>query len=356
MNTCIKCGCDDAYPSLPPCPTPEGCPNPQPCAEFFDANCVRFTLPDIECGTDTVVFQDDTLSEALDNIITYFCQRLVTLVNNINAQLLVINNRLTAIEGDIVEIRSDITNIEGDIVDIQGDIVDIQGDITDIQGDITTIQGDISTIEGNISTIEGDITTINTQLGEAMPIGSVIPWAGKSSLPLPDGWLPCDGSLQSTSTYAALFAVIDDEYGTGAPIGQFYMPNLIDAIPYGNNQASVGTVVGDNAQAGNVSVGISASNLPEHTHSLTGIVTGDSGEHTHVYHTSNSGGGSGNRADSGGADNDNSPTTELGGNHTHTLSGNIGYTGTPGTNNATGTITSGDNRQRGISMRYMIKY
>ena len=349
MNTCIKCGCDNAYPSLPPCPTPEGCPNPQPCAEFFNAECVRFTLPDIECGTDTVVFQDDTLAEALDNIITYFCQRLVTLTNYINAQLAIINNRLTTIEGDIVDIK-------GDIVDIKGDIVNIQGDITDIQGDITDIQNDITNIQGDINSIDNSITNITTQLGEAMPVGSVIPWAGQSSLPLPNGWLPCDGSLQSTTTYAALFAVINDEYGSGAPIGQFYMPNLIDAIPYGNNQASVGTVVGDNTQTGNVSVGISASNLPYHTHSLTGIVTGDSGEHTHTYHTSNSGGGSGNRADSGGADNDNSPTTELGGNHTHTLSGDIGYTGTPGTNNATGTITSGDNRQRGVSMRYMIKY
>jgi microcystin-dependent protein len=349
MNTCIKCGCEDAYPSLPPCPTPEGCPNPQPCAEFFDAQCVRFSLPNIVCGLDTVVFQDDTVAEALDNIVSYFCQRLVTLTNYINAQLLIVNNRFTTIEGDI-------TNIEGDISDIRTDINNIEVEINDIKNDITTIQGDITTIQGDITTIEGDITTINTQIGEAMPIGSVIPWAGKSSLPLPDGWLPCDGTLRNIIAYPELFDVIADEYGSGAPVGQFYLPNLIDAIPYGNNSASVGIPVGNNTQAGNVSVDISIANLPEHTHSLTGIVTGESGEHTHTYHTSNSGGGSGNRANSGGADNDNSPTTELGGNHTHTLSGNIGNTGFSGTTQATGTITSGDNRQRGISMRYMIKY
>lgn len=352
MNTCIKCGCEDAYPSLPPCPTPEGCPNPQPCAEFFDAACVRFTLPNIVCGLDTVVFQDDTIAEALDNIVSYFCQRLVTLTNYINAQLLVINNRLTTIEGDIVEIRSDITNI-------QGDIVDIQGDITDIQGDITTIQGDISTIEGNITTIEGDITTINTQIGEAMPVGSVIPWAGQSSLPIPTGWLPCDGSAVSTTTYAALFAVINDEYGTGAPVGTFYLPYIIDAIPYGSNSANVGTAVGDNTLAGNVSVDISIANLPEHTHSISGLTTDPAGAHDHTIYLKNSA-GDGDRAK--GTDTDGGDTAMAADgisdapDHTHGISGSIGSTGTPGTTQATGTITSGDNRQRGISMRYMIKY
>ena len=73
MNTCIKCGCDNSYPSLPPSPTPTPCPNPQPCAEFFDAQCVRYTLPDITCDESTVVFQDDTIAEAFQHIVDYFC-------------------------------------------------------------------------------------------------------------------------------------------------------------------------------------------------------------------------------------------------------------------------------------------
>jgi len=317
MNTCIKCGCEDAYPSLPPCPTPEGCPNPQPCAEFFDAECVRFTLPDIECGTDTVVFQDDTLAEALDNIITYFCQKLVTLTNNIDAQLLVINNRLTAIEGDI----------------------------TTIQGDITNIQG--------------DITTINTQIGEAMPVGSVIPWAGQSSLPIPDGWLLCSGIPVSITTYAALFAVIGDEYGTGAPVGTFFLPDLIDAIPYGGNSMNVGALVGNNTQAGNVSVDISAANLPEHTHGIGSLSINSVPDHTHgivANDGSPSGGGNNSCVHTNANGTSFAFAMDPAGGHTHTFSGSIANAGTFGTTQATGTITSGDNRQRSISMRYMIKY
>jgi hypothetical protein len=84
MNKCINCGCDDAYPSLPPCPTPPECPNPEPCAEVYDAQCMVLTIDDIMCGTDTVVSQGDSIVDALEGIVTYFCQRLVTLTNFIN--------------------------------------------------------------------------------------------------------------------------------------------------------------------------------------------------------------------------------------------------------------------------------
>ena len=73
-NKCIKCGCDNPYVSQPPSPTPAVCPNPQPCAEFFDAQCVVYTLPNITCGETTVVFQDDTIAEALEQVIEYFCE------------------------------------------------------------------------------------------------------------------------------------------------------------------------------------------------------------------------------------------------------------------------------------------
>jgi hypothetical protein len=83
MNTCKKCGCDDAYPSLPPCPTPVDCPNPQPCAEFFDAQCVRYTLPDIMCGLNIVVAQDSSIAEALESIVLFFCTNFSNSVQSV---------------------------------------------------------------------------------------------------------------------------------------------------------------------------------------------------------------------------------------------------------------------------------
>ena len=60
-------------PSPAPCPTPQGCPNPEPCSEVVDAQCVIYTGDNILCGTDVVVTTNDTVAEALENVVDYFC-------------------------------------------------------------------------------------------------------------------------------------------------------------------------------------------------------------------------------------------------------------------------------------------
>ena len=73
-NTCKKCGCEDSFmPSPAPCPTPIGCPNPEPCSEVMDAQCVIYTGENIICDTDIVVTTNDTVAEALENVVDYFC-------------------------------------------------------------------------------------------------------------------------------------------------------------------------------------------------------------------------------------------------------------------------------------------
>jgi hypothetical protein len=56
-----------------PCPTPVGCPDRQPCSEVFDAECIVYTGPDLECGDDTVVIQNSAINLALEDIVGYFC-------------------------------------------------------------------------------------------------------------------------------------------------------------------------------------------------------------------------------------------------------------------------------------------
>ena len=73
-NKCIKCGCDNPYLSQPPSPTPPVCPNPQPCAEFFDARCVVYTGSLLACNEVTIVATNDTVAEALEQIVEYFCE------------------------------------------------------------------------------------------------------------------------------------------------------------------------------------------------------------------------------------------------------------------------------------------
>ena len=72
--TCKECGCKDSFLVSPaPCPTPGGCPDPEPCSEVINAECVVYTGLDIECDDNIVVETDTTLADALVDIVTYFC-------------------------------------------------------------------------------------------------------------------------------------------------------------------------------------------------------------------------------------------------------------------------------------------
>lgn len=62
----------------------------------------------------------------------------------------------------------------------------------------------------------------NTGTGFIIQTGTVIIWPGTT---VPDGYLLCDGSAISRTTYAALFAVIGTTYGPGDSSGTFNLPN-----------------------------------------------------------------------------------------------------------------------------------
>ena len=73
-NKCTKCGCRDSFlTSPPPCPTPQGCPDPIPCQEVLSSDCIIYNGPDLLCNGDIIVYQDATWTELLENIIEYFC-------------------------------------------------------------------------------------------------------------------------------------------------------------------------------------------------------------------------------------------------------------------------------------------
>jgi hypothetical protein len=60
-------------PSPAPCPTPQGCPNPEPCSEVMDAQCIIYTGENIICDTEVVVTTNNTVAQALNNIVDYVC-------------------------------------------------------------------------------------------------------------------------------------------------------------------------------------------------------------------------------------------------------------------------------------------
>jgi hypothetical protein len=72
------CGCADT-PIVTPLPcNPIGCPEPYPCSEITDAQCVIYTGTDLECGTDIVVGQNTNVANALAGVVDYFCEAIGT--------------------------------------------------------------------------------------------------------------------------------------------------------------------------------------------------------------------------------------------------------------------------------------
>ena len=76
---------------------------------------------------------------------------------------------------------------------------------------------------------------------EVEPIGTIFAFAGNN---IPSGYLPCNGSAISRTTYADLFAVIGTTYGSGDGSTTFNLPNLTDKFIQGSNTA------GTNKEAG----------------------------------------------------------------------------------------------------------
>ena len=68
--------------------------------------------------------------------------------------------------------------------------------------------------------------TINTNT----PVGSISLFAGTTA---PNGWLICDGSAVSRTTYANLFSVIGTTYGSGDGSTTFNIPDLQGRVPVG---------------------------------------------------------------------------------------------------------------------------
>lgn len=123
----------------------------------------------------------------------------------------------------------------------------------------------------------------------------------------PSGYLLCDGSAVSRTTYAALFAVISTTFGAGDGSTTFNLPPFSGRMPVGVDAGAVRI-------AGAASIGATGGSqyLQNHAHSGASIslTTGANSNPGAAYN-----GGTGN--------------TPAGDGHTHSVSGTTGNTGNP---------------------------
>jgi len=104
-------------------------------------------------------------------------------------------------------------------------------------------------------------------LSHTVPTGAIIMWSGLGSN-VPTGYLLCDGSAISRTTYATLFGIITISHGLGDGSSTFNIPNLIDRFVVGADTSS-----GDTSYPGlspGATGGSADATLPSHYHNYPG--------------------------------------------------------------------------------------
>ena len=134
---------------------------------------------------------------------------------------------------------------------------------------------------------------------EGVNVGIILPWSDSTA---PSGFLECDGSAVSRTTYAGLFAVVGTTYGSGDGSTTFNLPDFSDRTCVSNSPTkSLASTGGANtvATAGNANASVGNKSITNpltasHNHPINGVQynaqTGGSGS---VIGTSPSRGGNG---------------------------------------------------------------
>ena len=195
-------------------------------------------------------------------------------------------------------------------------------------------------------------------------VGAIKPWTKATA---PAGYLLCDGSAVSRSTYADLFAVIASTYGGGDGSTTFNVPQLQGKLPqgYDGNTYNLAGTGGANTVTVAVTNNQAATNATNQAVTVTGgidntsVTTAQLASHSHTALTGDNyraqiQSTSGLRVTSltGNTGNAGSGT---GHNHSHTLSGTL--TGNI-TTSLTGTVTAAGTNSFSpyVVVNYIIKH
>jgi microcystin-dependent protein len=243
-----------------------------------------------------------------------------------------------------------------------------------------------STLKATFPNVTGAIQASHTEIDDTVdavaaaqfvPAGVISAYAGSSA---PTGYLLCYGQAISRSTYSGLFDAIGTTWGSGNGSSTFNVPDLRDRMLIGKadiggvdaaiidsllTSTSLGATYDGEGAIDTIT--LAEANIPSHTHSFSGSLTGatadSGGAHTHTFSGSTStngdhnhsytdsrdnsaqaaagtarnvGGQSDNTSTDGAHNHTFSGTTDSGGSHTHTISGGTvsGTTGSTGSGTA----------------------
>jgi microcystin-dependent protein len=115
-------------------------------------------------------------------------------------------------------------------------------------------------------------------IGSVIPTGTVQSFAGVT---VPEGWLLCDGSAVSRTTYSALFEVISTLHGEGDAVTTFHLPDYrgrflrgADAAAGRDPNAATRTAANAGGATGDNVGSVQGDDAKSHRHSLRGTASG----------------------------------------------------------------------------------
>lgn len=125
---------------------------------------------------------------------------------------------------------SGLSSVSYGLLSSENSSMPVRRDVVPAFADVTDPTKQLRVDVANIPT--ATVVVQSTGAGGILPAGiGPLPYAGSS---IPTGWLECDGSAVSRTTYAALFSAISTTWGVGDGVSTFNLPNMSGRVPIGS--------------------------------------------------------------------------------------------------------------------------
>ena len=249
---------------------------------------------------DRVVFNDNgTMKQvAVTDLAAYFDDEITAMPNLVTTGALN-SGSITSGFGTIDTGSSTITTtglISGGSLDIDNvlingsnightddtDLITVANGIVTVAGELSATTLDIggtnvTATAAELNHTDGVTSNIQTQINSIVPSGVLMPYGGGSA---PTGFLLCDGSAVSRSTYSNLFSAIGTTYGSGNGSTTFNIPDLRGRVIAGQDDMGGSSANRLTNQSGGLNGDTLGATGGAETHTLT---TAQLASHTHSF-------------------------------------------------------------------------